>query len=84
MVAQRTNSQVFPALRNSANASVRLLSWVYRFLGCAQVGRVSQLSSLVNSNVPVRQTITTTAMSVRLPAMVTIPHSQPSLIHPTL
>jgi hypothetical protein len=48
MIAQRTNGHVFPALGNSANASMRLVSSFYLFCADFHFGRASQLSSLVD------------------------------------
>jgi hypothetical protein len=42
MIAQRTNGHVFPALGNSANASMRLVSSFYRFCADFHFGRANQ------------------------------------------
>ena len=84
MIAQRTNGHVFPALANSANASMRLVSSFYLFCADFLFGRANQLHSLIDSNAARCFTITSTAMFARLTALVYNPHRQPSLLHPTL
>jgi hypothetical protein len=50
MITQRTNGHVFPALGNSANASMRLVSSFYLCCADFHFGRANQLHSLINSN----------------------------------
>jgi hypothetical protein len=84
MIAQRTDWQVFPALRNSAKASVRLLSSFYLFSANSLFGRACQLSSRINSNAPRSSYDHQLGDVGSAPCHASNPHSQPSLLHPTL
>jgi hypothetical protein len=73
MIAQRINGHVFPALCNSANASVRLLSSFYLSWPVLNSDVLASGSHGSTRMRPARHTITRTAMFARRAAMVTIP-----------
>jgi len=84
MIAQRNYCQVFSALCNSANTSVRLVSSFYLFSAYSHFGRACQLISLVNSNAAasLHDHPHGHVCSARCPR--SNPHRQLSLLHPTL
>jgi hypothetical protein len=84
MIAQRTNGHVFPALGNSANASMRLVSSFYLFSGDFHFGRANQLTSRVNSNAAraSHNHQCCDVSSAHCPRYN--PHTQLPLLHPTL
>jgi hypothetical protein len=84
MIAQRTNGHVFPALGNSANASMRLVSLFYLFCADFHFGRANQLSSLINSNAARSSHNHQCCDVCSAPCPSYNPHRQPSLLHPTL
>jgi hypothetical protein len=84
MIAQPTKQHRLSARSNSAKVSVRLLSSVYRFSACSHFATARQLSSPVNSDAP-RSSYDyhhSDVGSVRCQG--SNPHSQPSLLLPTL
>ena len=84
MIAQRPDCPIFPALCNGAYGSVRLVSSFYLVLAYSQVGRASQWISQVNLNAacPLHNHHHGSVCSARCHGYN--PHSQPSLLHPTL
>jgi hypothetical protein len=84
MIAQRTNGHGFPALCESAIASVRLVSSFYLVLAHSHVGRASRWISQVNLNAArsSRDHPHGNVCSARCHGYN--PHKQPSLLHPTL
>jgi hypothetical protein len=83
MVAQRTNGQLFPALRNSANASVRLRSSFCLFLAHSHFAAARQWSSRVTANAA-RLSYDQNRDVGSAPCHGYNPHRQPSLLHPPL
>jgi len=84
MIAQRTSWHIFPALPNSAKASVRLLSSVYRFLTHSHIKAARQLSSRVNSNATLSSDVHHHGDACSAPCHGYNPHRQPLLLLPTL
>ena len=84
MIAQRTKTRALAPLSTRANASVRLVSSFYLVLAYSQVGRASQWISQVNLNAacPLHNHHHGSVCSARCHGYN--PHSQPSLLHPTL
>lgn len=84
MIDQRTNGQVFPALRNSAKASVRLLSSYFLLLTPSYFEDAPQLISRVNSNAARSSYVHQHGDVCSAPCRSYNPHRQLSLLHPTL
>jgi hypothetical protein len=84
MIAQRNYWHVFPALGNSATASVRLLSSLYLFSADFHFGHANQLSSMINSNAARSSHDPQCCDVCSARCLAYNPHKQPSLLHPTL
>jgi hypothetical protein len=84
MVAQPTKEHRLFAPSNSANASVRQLSSGFRFLAHSHLTAARQLSSPVNSNAPCSSYDHHHSDVGSPPCHRSNPHSQSSLLLPTL
>jgi Transposase zinc-binding domain len=84
MIAQPTKQHRLFARSNSAKVSVRLLSPFYRFSACSHFATARQLSSPLNSNAPRLLYLHHHGDICSAPCHGYNPHSQPSLLRPTL
>jgi len=84
MVAQRTKEQGGFARSNSANAALRLLSSLYRFLAHSHFAVAYQLVSPLNSDAPRSSYDHHHGDVGSAPCHGSNPHSQPLLLLPTL